>query len=276
MRAAGLLTFAVCLLAASADTEDRAFMGTRAGAGVGMKMAEESMAEMYKLRSHSHKRHHHKLSHLPRFAEQRDGRANGIFGDVANAVGSSASAVMNGAAQAGSAVANGVGSAMKGAANMAANAGAKMGYPTVGMTNPGPHVQPMPADPVDFPPRGVGNPPADGNKAHLFVPFGKAIPRKPYTTYYTASGAQECKICKYIIDNMKFVGTGFYELCNGMWPEYMPMCHAQQKTLQGCPEFTQGWCYQDLGGSQVLRSPCPYHLTCHYCLGVNPIQCIEP
>jgi hypothetical protein len=58
---------------------------------------------------------------------------------------------------------------------------------------------------------------------HLFVPFGKAIPRKAGTTYFTASSRQECMICKYIQGNQNYVGTAFYELCNGMWPEYMAM-----------------------------------------------------
>tara|TARA_B100000795_G_scaffold228901_1_gene185743 strand:- start:299 stop:460 length:162 start_codon:yes stop_codon:yes gene_type:complete len=53
------------------------------------------------------------------------------------------------------------------------------------------------------------------------------------------------------------------------------MLHAQQKTLQACPEFANDWCYQDLGGSQQLRAPCPDHLKCHYCLGLNPLHCIE-
>ena len=49
---------------------------------------------------------------------------------------------------------------------------------------------------------------------------------------------------------------------------------AMTKVLQSCPEFTNGWCYQDLGGSQKLRGPCPDHLICHYCLGLNPLMCI--
>merc|ERR1719329_1847119 len=85
----------------------------------------------------------------------------------------------------------------------------------------------MPPQPVDFPPRGVGMAPMGFGQ---FVPFGKAIPRQPGVNYYTASGLQECAICKQVI--------------------------------QACPEFTNNWCYQDLGGSQVLKSPCPSHLIC--------------
>ncbi len=51
------------------------------------------------------------------------------------------------------------------------------------------------------------------------------------------------------------------------WPEW------QAHVLQSCPEFVNDWCYQDYGGSQVLRSPCPPYLICHYCLGLNPLHC---
>lgn len=53
----------------------------------------------------------------------------------------------------------------------------------------------------------------------------------------------------------------------------LAQCGAQQKVLQSCPEFVNNWCYQDLGGTQMLRSPCPAHLVCHYCLGMNPLFC---
>merc|ERR1712146_485956 len=123
--------------------------------------------------------------------------------------------------------------------------------------------------PVDFPPANVGRGPMGFGQ---FVPSGKAIPRLPGIMYYTASGMQECAICKQIVHTAARWGTGFYGLCQ-MDKEQLDMCHAQQKVLQGCPEFTNNWCYQDLGGSQVLRSPCPVHLICHYCLGMNPLHC---
>ena len=65
---------------------------------------------------------------------------------------------------------------------------------------------------------------------------------------------------------------GLCEIAN-THSHYMPMCLAQQKVLQACPEFTNDWCYLDQGGSQVLKSPCPDYLTCHYCLGMNPLHC---
>ena len=52
-------------------------------------------------------------------------------------------------------------------------------------------------------------------------------------------------------------------------------CTAMQKVLQSCPEFLNDWCYQDLGQSQILRSPCPDWLKCHFCLGFNPMQCLH-
>ena len=128
----------------------------------------------------------------------------------------------------------------------------------------------MPPQPVDFPPRGVGMAPMGFGQ---FVPFGKAIPRQPGVNYYTASGLQECAICKQVIQASARYGNQFYGLCQ-MEKEYLDMCHAQQKVLQACPEFTNNWCYQDMGGSQVLKSPCPSHLICHYCLGMSPLHCV--
>ena len=130
----------------------------------------------------------------------------------------------------------------------------------------------VPTGPVDWPPRGVGAKPANPGQ---FVPFGKSIPRKSGVTYYTATGVQECMVCKHIINNAYRVGPQFYEMAQGAYPEMRDMVHAQQKTLQACPEFANDWCYQDLGGSQQLRAPCPDHLKCHYCLGLNPLHCLD-
>ena len=127
-----------------------------------------------------------------------------------------------------------------------------------------------PAGPVDWPAKKRSAPVGGPGE---FVPFGKAIPRSPKKTYYTATGVQECGICKKIISNAGQSGANFYNLCSGVNAEYQAMCAAQQKTLQACPEHINDWCYQDLGGSQKLRSPCPSHLKCHYCLGLNPLHC---
>jgi hypothetical protein len=128
------------------------------------------------------------------------------------------------------------------------------------------------SDPVDFPPLGVGTPPAGKGQ---FIPWGKHIPRKSGINYYVATGVQECDLCKRVALNMRIAGANMYDLCNGEYPEYQDMCHAQQQVLQACPEAINDWCYEDLGGTQVLRSPCPTHLKCHYCLGLNPLHCAD-
>lgn len=108
-----------------------------------------------------------------------------------------------------------------------------------------------------------------------FVPFGKEIPEKEGIEYYISSGAQECNICERIIKNGFTMGWHFHGLCTkSMAKQYKSMCYAQQKVLQSCPEFMNQWCYQDLGGTQALRSPCPTFLVCHYCLGLNPLHCV--
>merc|ERR1740130_88982 len=70
-------------------------------------------------------------------------------------------------------------------------------------------------------------------------------------------------------------GKSYYDMCSpvGASSDMRPMCQAQTKALQACPEFKNSWCYQDLGGPQQLRAPCPAHLVCHYCLGLNPLHC---
>ena len=108
-----------------------------------------------------------------------------------------------------------------------------------------------------------------------FVPWGKHIPRYKGHTYFVATGVQECKICQRLITASLEFGRNYPDLCGGEQPEYMPMCLSQMKVLQACPEFINNWCYQDFGGSQVLKSPCPDLMICHYCLGVNPLHCIE-
>merc|ERR1712146_153935 len=118
-------------------------------------------------------------------------------------------------------------------------------------------------------PKGMGGPSAG---AGVFIPFGKHIERSPSVSYYLATGYQECMVCRMIIDQAYQYGPSFYDLCGLLAPEMQEMCRAQQRVLQSCPEFTNDWCYQDLGGTQALRSPCPIHLKCHYCLGMNPLH----
>jgi len=120
---------------------------------------------------------------------------------------------------------------------------------------------------------GLGGFGQDDNENGVFIPFGKHIERDPLKKYYLATGVQECDICRVIIDSAYHYGPSFFDLCGPLAPEMQEMCRAQQRVLQSCPEFTNDWCYQDLGGTQALRSPCPPHLKCHYCLGMNPLHC---
>lgn len=125
--------------------------------------------------------------------------------------------------------------------------------------------------PVDWPMKSKG-------KAinEQFVPWGKHIPRKPSVTYFVATGYQECNQCRRIIGSAYDFGKNYPDLCGeSSSATYTPMCIAQVKVLQACPEFTNGWCYQDYGGSQALKSPCPDALICHYCLGMNPLHCVD-
>lgn len=87
---------------------------------------------------------------------------------------------------------------------------------------------------MDFPPKGVGEMPKGTGQ---FVPWGKHIPRKKDVNYYVATGEQECKLCRRIVRNAEDVGRSMYSLCNGEYKELKDMCFAQQKVLQGCPEF---------------------------------------
>mmetsp|Transcript_33648 Transcript_33648/g.49470 ORF Transcript_33648/g.49470 Transcript_33648/m.49470 type:complete len:241 (+) Transcript_33648:28-750(+) len=109
------------------------------------------------------------------------------------------------------------------------------------------------------------------------TPYGKTVPQEPGVRYIIASGQQECMQCEAIVAGAHFLGQSFDGICeflgHGNMAVNSKMCHAQAHVLQSCPEFVNDWCYQDFGGSQMLRSPCPPYLICHYCLGLNPLHC---
>ncbi len=115
---------------------------------------------------------------------------------------------------------------------------------------------------------------SEAKERGVFIPFGKSVPAMPGVKHYTATGHQECKACQQLIRTMYLTGPMFPDLTWGLPPEYKEMGKAQQAVLQACPEFMNDWCYEDLGGTQMLRSPCPAYLTCHYCLGLNPLHCL--
>lgn len=109
------------------------------------------------------------------------------------------------------------------------------------------------------------------------IPFGKHLPREQGIEYLVATGSQECMICQSIVSEAYVMGPQYidlfgYHVRNNV---NVPMGHAQARVLQSCPEFVNDWCYQDLGGTQALRSPCPDFLKCHYCLGLNPLHCMH-
>ena len=64
------------------------------------------------------------------------------------------------------------------------------------------------------------------------------------------------------------------DLCAGLAPKYMDMCRGYEKYLTDCPSFKNDICHEDIGGTERLRSPCPAHLKCYYCLRINPLYCL--
>eukprot|EP00941_MAST-03F_sp_MAST-3F-sp1_P002176 g2176.t1 len=109
------------------------------------------------------------------------------------------------------------------------------------------------------------------------IPFGKHVPRESGKEYLIATGRQECIICQSIVSEAYVMGPQYVNLFGYHVRDdvNVPMGHAQARVLQSCPEFVNDWCYQDLGGTQMLRSPCPDFLKCHYCLGLNPLHCLS-
>jgi hypothetical protein len=137
------------------------------------------------------------------------------------------------------------------------------------------HVLRKAPGPIDWPP--ATNPTDKSTQEHSqIVPFGKKIPRLAGIKYFVSSGVQECMMCRRIVEHAENYGHGFYDLCNTEVNAAKPMCEAQHKVLNACPEFQQNWCYADNGGGdQALMSPCPSVLKCHYCLGLNPLHCVK-
>jgi hypothetical protein len=94
-----------------------------------------------------------------------------------------------------------------------------------------------------------------------------------------ATGEQECKVCKKMIETKRSNVNVDQKLanpppCKDMAPAYMDMCQGYRKYLEECPSFVHNICHEDVGGSEKLLSPCPDHLVCYYCLRVNPLYCL--
>jgi len=120
--------------------------------------------------------------------------------------------------------------------------------------------------------------------------------------YAIATGKEECDVCKFMIETKRMKekngGSGdvaFREAEAGaeaaIAPQYkgLPrgfgcakdvnknyeaLCFGYSRYLNDCPSFVHNICHEDVGGSERLRSPCPMHLTCYYCLRINPLHCL--
>ena len=103
--------------------------------------------------------------------------------------------------------------------------------------------------------------------------------------YSVATGEEECKVCAAMISAKRKIGkvsesnTEKKDLaaqfgCGGINKKFEPMCLGYMNYLNDCPSFIHDICHEDVGGSEKLRAPCPMHLTCYYCLRINPLHCI--
>eukprot|EP00941_MAST-03F_sp_MAST-3F-sp1_P000292 g292.t1 len=122
--------------------------------------------------------------------------------------------------------------------------------------------------------------------------FGQGKYKAPM--FEIASGKEECDLCKLMVENGKESVTKSYSssegseaasveamglqpgqrnLCYNVDKKYTEMCKGYIKYLIDCPSFVHNICHEDVGGSERLRSPCPTHLKCYYCLRINPLYC---
>ncbi len=120
--------------------------------------------------------------------------------------------------------------------------------------------------------------------------------------YAIATGKEECDVCKFMIEEKRGTtsngGTGDVDTREAegaeaaVKPEYkgLPkgfgcdkkinlsyeaMCYGYSQYINDCPSFIHDICHEDVGGSERLRSPCPEHLVCYYCLRINPLHCLD-
>ena len=63
--------------------------------------------------------------------------------------------------------------------------------------------------------------------------------------------------------------------CDKINKKFTDTCNGYASYIDQCPSFVHNICHEDMGGSERLRSPCPDHLICYYCLRINPLYCIE-
>lgn len=97
-----------------------------------------------------------------------------------------------------------------------------------------------------------------------------------------ATGQEECNTCKAMINFENKAGTPHSKApakgdkygCNELNPRFKSMCEGFSQYLSECPSNMHNICHQDVGGSEVLRAPCPVYLQCYYCLRINPLYCL--
>jgi hypothetical protein len=97
-----------------------------------------------------------------------------------------------------------------------------------------------------------------------------------------ATGQEECNTCKAMIKFDSDAGKpsssepqkGDKYGCSKLNPRFKSMCEGFSQYLSECPSNMHNICHQDIGGSEVLRSPCPAYLQCYYCLRINPLYCL--
>ena len=113
--------------------------------------------------------------------------------------------------------------------------------------------------------------------------------------YAIATGKEECDVCKHMITSKRDeksvnfasggeaaggeaaipagVPKGYG--CDTVNKKYRDTCNGYATYIDQCPSFVHNICHEDMGGSERLRSPCPEHLVCYYCLRINPLYCVE-
>ena len=123
----------------------------------------------------------------------------------------------------------------------------------------------------------------------------------PYVAplYSIMSGKEECNVCKAMLESASRstssveldtqragseatpaeptspAAVGNADFCAAVKVNYKTTCKSYATYLSTCPSFIHNLCHEDVGGSERLRSPCPRHLVCYYCLRINPIHCLD-
>ena len=125
---------------------------------------------------------------------------------------------------------------------------------------------------------------AGGDAAVAKVPhncFGTESSHRQHTQLPLAKKNVMC--ANHMIAAKRKVGTVGYSKpatgnefgCGTIGSTFEAMCLGYSSYLNECPSFVHDICHEDVGGSEQLRAPCPDHLTCYYCLRINPLYCLN-